>query len=263
MKWLQVERTDGIVRVRLARGKTHALDAELVDELGETFAQLARDTGVRAVILSATGERFFCNGLDVSSLMPLDRAALGAFLDRFIGLYTDMYIFPRPLVVAINGHAMAGGLILALTGDYQIVGAESCMLGLTEVRLGLPVPMGAICMLSALVGAREAHRLALTGEPVLPEAAYRCGLIHEVTSSHHLVEVAETVASDLAATPTPAFARTKAYLRAGVVNAMRAALERSREDFLDCWFLPETRAALEALVNRAAGARRTAGHAPA
>ncbi len=253
MKWLQIERSDGLVRVLLNRGKAHALDSELVAELQSTFSTLAGQADVRAVILSATGDRFFCNGLDVPALLPLARAELGAFLDRFIGLYTEMYVFPRPLVVAINGHAMAGGLVLALTGDYQIVGAESCMLGLTEVRLGLPVPMGAICMLSALVGPREAHHLALTGEPVLPEAAYRCGLIHEVTSSRHLREVADTVARDLAATPTPAFARTKAYLRAGVVSAMRASFERSREDFLDCWFLPETRAALEALANRSGG----------
>lgn len=252
MKWIEVERMDGLVRLTLNRGRAHALDSELVDELLGSFGELKEDDSVRAVILTGAGDRFFCSGLDVGALLSLDQVGMAGFFDRFIELFTRMYRFPRPLVVAINGHAIAGGLILALTADYQVVGAESATLGLSEVQLGLPVPLGAICMLSALVGPREAHRLALTGERLLPEAAYRAGLIHEVTSSRHLREVSETVARDLASTPPTGFAHTKRYLRLNVVTSMTAGARSSRDEFLECWFDPKVQAGLQALARRSA-----------
>lgn len=252
MMWLEMERSDGLVRLTLNHGRTHALDSQLVDDLLGSFRALKGDAGIKAVILTGAGDRFFCSGLDVGALLPLTRADMADFFDRFTALFTEMYLFPRPLVAAINGHAIAGGLILAMTADYQIVGAETATLGLSEVQLGLPVPMGAICMLSALVGPREAHRLALSGERLLPEAAYRSGLIHEVTSSRHLREVSETVARDLASTPASGFAHTKRYLRLNAATAMGAGAVASRNEFLDCWFEPAAQAALRKLAQRSA-----------
>lgn len=252
MKWIEIERNEGLVRLTLERGKAHALDPELVDELLGAINALREDDTVRAVILTGAGERFFCSGLDVGELLPLDRAAMSRFFARFIELFTAMYAFPRPLIAAINGHAIAGGLILALTADYQIVGAESATLGLSEIQLGLPVPFGAVCMLSALVGQREAHRIALTGERMLPEAAYRAGLIREVTSSRHLREVSETVARDLSATAPAGFGLTKRYLRLSTLAEMRAGATTSCEEFLDCWFGPAAQGALQALARRSA-----------
>lgn len=246
--WLRRETQDGITRLTLDRGRTHSLDPELVGELRTAFDELAREEAVRAVILTGAGDRFFCNGLDVAALLPLTRDEMCRFYDTFIGLVIEMYLFPRPLVAAINGHAIAGGLILALTADYQLIGAENRYVGLSEVRLGVPVPEAAILMLTTLVGSRMAHRIALRAETVLPETAYRTGLVHEVTSFKHLITVAETVAGDLASTPSAAFGITKRYLRSPTAGAMYASAVESREEFVECWFLPATRKSLEKLA---------------
>src|SRR5512140_2522215 len=123
--WLRRESTDGLVRLTLDHGKTHALDPGLVGELHDAFARLAADDSVKCVILTGSGDRFFCNGLDVAALLSLSREELSQFYDSFIELCGEMYLFPRPLVAAINGHAIAGGLILALTADYQLLAAET------------------------------------------------------------------------------------------------------------------------------------------
>lgn len=248
--WLRTETLDGLVRLTLDRGKTHALDPELVGELRAEMDRLSRDDSIRGVILTGAGDRFFCNGFDLAALVPLGREEVSRFYDTFIGLCVEMYLFPRPLIVAINGHAMAGGLILALTADYQLIGAENRYVGLTEVGLGLPVPQAAVLMLSALVGSRTAHRIALCGETLLPEAAYRAGLVHEVTSYKHLPTVAETIGRDLSRSPAPAYGITKRYLRSATAAAIYATAVESREEFVHCWFLPETQACLRKLAER-------------
>lgn len=250
MKWLKLTKTDGLARLVMDRGKTHALDPVIVDELRTAFNDLRSDESVKAVILTGAGDRYFCNGLDVAALLELKNGEMVRFFDSFIALYTEMYLFPRPLVAAINGHAMAGGLILAMTADFRLIGAENRYVGLTEVRLGLPVPDGAVQILTSIVGNRIAQRLALSGEPLLPEAAYRAGLINEVTSFKHLDEVAETVARDLATVPGTAYGYTKRYMRLPTASAMQATAVQSRDEFLHCWNLPETRATLEKLAAR-------------
>jgi len=253
MNPLQIERRDRLVWVRLDRDKTHSLDPDIVRRLRALFEEMAHDDSVGAVILSGLGDRFFCNGLDVARLMELSRREMTHFVDQFLGLCRDMYLFPRPLVAAINGHAMAGGLILALTADYRIVCDENRSLGFTEIRFGLPVPREAVMILSELVGNRTAHRLVLSGEILLPEAAYRAGLVHEVTSFRHLQSVAETVAEDRASLPQVAYARTKRYLRSATADSMAPLATSSRDEFLECWYLPETQAALKKLTQKQSG----------
>ncbi|TPW14708.1 MAG: hypothetical protein FD129_1036, partial [bacterium] len=94
------------------------------------------------------------------------------------------------------------------------------------------------------------HRLTLSGETLLPEAAYRAGLVHEVTSFRHLKTVAETVAAERAALPHVAYARTKRYLRSATASSMAPLAASSRDEFLECWYLPETQAALRKLSQR-------------
>ncbi|HEX7880762.1 MAG TPA: enoyl-CoA hydratase/isomerase family protein [Candidatus Eisenbacteria bacterium] len=253
MSPLQIDRRERHVWVRLDKGKTHSIDPDMVGRLRALFEELAHDDSVGAVLLSGLGDRFFCNGLDVDCLLALNRREMTRFVDDFLGLCRDLYLFPRPLVAAINGHAMAGGLILALAADYRIVCDENRSLGFTEIRLGLPVPREAVMILSELVGNRTAHRLVLSGEVLLPEAAYRAGLVHEVTSFRHLETVAETVAAERAALPHVAYARTKRYLRSATAELMAPLAASSRDEFLECWYLPETQAALKRLAEKRRG----------
>lgn len=250
MGLIDVERRAGRVWLRLNRGKTHTLDSALLTELSGRFHELADDPECRAVVLAGAGDRFFCNGLDVPTLLAMSRGELSAFLHLFLGVIHQLYLFPRPLVAAINGHCMAGGLILALTADYRIVGDENRFLGFSEINLGLPVPRGAVLMLSDLVGNRIAHRLVLDAETLLPEAAYRLGLVQEVVAFRHLEVVADTVAGERGNRPPEAYALSKRYLRAQAAEMMVATEPDSREEFLNAWFLPGTQAALRKLAER-------------
>lgn len=232
------------------RGRTHTLDDSLLQELSDRFRTLADDPDCGAVILAGSGDRFFCNGLDVQSLIAKSPKELDRFVRLFHDVIHQLYLFPRPFVAAINGHAMAGGLILALTADYRIIGDENRFLGFTEVNLGLPVPHPAVLMLCDVVGNRVAHRLVLDAETILPEAAYRVGLVHEVVAIRHLETVADTVAADRAGHPASAYALSKRYLRGATARSMAECEEASRREFLEAWYQPATQAALQQLAQR-------------
>src|SRR4051812_36213393 len=134
-----VESKDGIALVRMDRPPANALDPTLGRALIETAEQLRADVP-RAVVLTGTGQ-FFCAGLDLKVVPTLSRAEQREMVLGVSRLVHAWCAMPCPVVGAVNGHAIAGGLVLALTADYR-VGCPVGKLGLTEVRVGVPYPAG-------------------------------------------------------------------------------------------------------------------------
>src|SRR5215475_12883899 len=111
---MRVSINDGIAEVRLQRGKVNALNEEAVEELARSLQSLAADPHVKAVILTGDGP-FFSFGFDIPEFLSYTRESFSAFLKKFTGLYTYLFTYPKPVVAALNGHAVAGGCMLALT----------------------------------------------------------------------------------------------------------------------------------------------------
>ena len=106
--------------LRLDRAVTNAIHGQLLHALGTALSEAAGSSAARAVVLSSTGEKFFSIGLDIPSLYPLDREGFAHFLHSYNRLTHQMLTFPKRLVAAIRGHAVAGGCILALGCDYRV-----------------------------------------------------------------------------------------------------------------------------------------------
>src|SRR5688572_9914072 len=117
-----IERTqqDGILTIRLAHGKVSAIDIELVEALARAFAEIPGDDDVRAVILPGTGST--CSaGVDLFRLVAGGPEHVDRLYPALSRMLLDLFTLPRPLVVAVNGHAIAGGCIFALMGDYRLM----------------------------------------------------------------------------------------------------------------------------------------------
>src|SRR5262249_13314731 len=159
--------------------------------------------GSEAVVLSGAPRRF-SGGLDVPSLLRLDRAAIREAWESFIGLMRDIAAAEIPTVAALTGHSPAGGAVLAVVTDYPVRASGPFLVGLNEVQVGLPVPPPVLAGLVHVVGARQAERLGAGGLLLDPTEALRLGLVDEVVAPDEVVPRALAWARELLSRPRQA-----------------------------------------------------------
>jgi len=237
-------RHDNVLELRLARPPVNALDPKLVAALREAIAH-APAQGVRAIVLSGP-PGMYSAGLDVPTLLTLDRAGMIAFWNDFFGLVRTIARSPIPIVAAITGHSPAGGAVLAIFCDYRIMARGAFKIGLNEVQVGLTVPEPIQVGLRRLVGPYRAERLMVAGAMIETEEAVRIGFVDESLEVAEVVPRAIAWCQKLLALPHEAMSSTRRLARAD----LHAALDRADvgEDFADAWFAEEAQTTLRALV---------------
>lgn len=247
MPTVRRERAGNLVLLRLDKKRGNAIDGPLVEDLLTAARDLAADRDVRGVLLASAHPKLFCPGLDLVSLVELDRAALGAFMLRFVEMMTALYSLPKPLVAAVSGHAVAGGCVLALTADWRIL-ARGARVGLNEVKVGLPLPWSVALLLKSVVPAAALSRVALLGRDVSGEEALSAGLADELAEVEGFENTCLERLAEFAEKGSRALATTKRYLRASVLAEMKAGETELLGEFLDAWFSPETQERIRAIV---------------
>lgn len=222
---IERDERDGVAIVRLAHGPVNALDLELVTAITETFTELDRSDH-RAVVFTGAG-RAFSAGVNLWRIVDdgpdyVDRY-LPALTDAFMAVFTT----GKPVVAAVNGHAIAGGCILASGCDYRVMAAGR--IGVPELLVGVPFPMSALEILIDAVGPHRARELVLTGATHEPPQALERGLVDEVVPGAEVVDRALSIANGLAAiTPPDTYRLTKHLLRLPATE--RLARHRAAED---------------------------------
>jgi enoyl-CoA hydratase/carnithine racemase len=207
----------GVTIVRIDRPPVNAIDPELAAAGIELLEELSSESA-GAVVITGTGASF-CAGLDLKVAPTLDAGQQESMREAVNGLLGGWALFPRPLVTAVNGHAIAGGLILALCGDYRVAGPGGSF-GLTEVNVGVPYPPAAIAIVRSELPRPAARRLALGGQLIDSRAACEEGLFDECVPEDELLGRAVAAAQRLAPLAGPAYTATKRALRAEVARAV-------------------------------------------
>jgi len=249
VKYVNVVRQGVVATVVMSRGKVNALNGELVTELKETFGTLAADESLRAVIITGQG-KFFSFGLDVPEFMHYSREDFKRYLSGFAEVYADLFLFPKPVVAALNGHTIGGGCLLAAACDVRLMVSGKTKVSLNEITFGSTVFAGGVEMLAYWVGRKNAQDVLFTGGLFSAEEAQAMGLVDRVTTEEDLASEAARVAADLAAKPPQAFASMKMLLRKPVVDAFRPREVRSVEEFLDIWYSESTTEQLKDILIR-------------
>lgn len=238
--------SDGVALLTLSSGKANAMSAELLETLDGLLEQLEHSDAATAVV---TGyDRFFSAGLALPTLIDHDRPAMKKFITRFSQVMARLYAEKRPVVAAVNGHAIAGGCVLALMCDLRIMAEGDFKIGLNEVQLGIGLPSVVIESLRNAVPPRSLLPLAMEGALVSPSQARDLGLVDEVVPQAELLPRALQRAKSLAAAPSSGVSQVKAALRRPALEAMRAHDEI--ENWLDSWFSPPARERLARAVAR-------------
>lgn len=250
---LDLIRHDSILEVRMAHPPVNALGEDLVRHLRKAIEE-APAGGARALLLSGR-PGLFSAGLDLPSLLQLDRAAMRAFWLDFFGLCAALARSPIPVASAITGHSPAGGAVLAIMGDYRVMArsadpAKPFRIGLNEVQVGLAVPEAIQIALRRLVGPHRAERLLVAGAMIDPETALAVGFVDELADPDRVVARTLEWLGGLLELPPHAMLGTRRLARADLAAVFADPAALGIDGFLDSWFAPETQAALNAVVAR-------------
>ncbi|MEY2431339.1 MAG: enoyl-CoA hydratase [Acidimicrobiaceae bacterium] len=212
---IHVTTEDGVTILRIDRPPANALDPSLLNAGVEVIEELMA-APPDALVITGTG-RFFSSGADLR-VVPALSADEQASLARAISiLFAGVYQFPRPVVAAVNGHAVAGGLIVALCADHRIVGTSG-QFGLTEVKVGIPFPSAAMAVVQRELTPPIVRRLVFGTELFDAHTAVQYDIFDEVVDDDHVVSRAIEKARELAALPQATYAAVKSRLRAGAFD---------------------------------------------
>lgn len=237
-------RDGGIALVTLDRPPVNAIDPALVSELSDAITEHA---GAAAIVLTSS-QSLFSAGWDLRTVSAFDRGQMESFLGEFSVLLRRMFALETPLVAALPGHAIAGGLILASPADERIAAEGKGEYGLSEVALGVPIPRACYEIFRYVLGDREAERLAAAGDNVAVDRALEIGLVDRIVPAADLLDAALDRARQLAGRSRAAYAEIKRRARARTLRRYDRALEN--DPFLEFWFSDEARRRLDALVER-------------
>ena len=225
------EASGGVAVIRFDRPPANAIELAVTEEFDALLGALEA-APPKAIVLTGTGGTFSA-GLDLKSVPaygPDQRRALVLSINRMV---RRLYGFPRPVVAALNGHAIAGGLVLALSCDLRIAAAGASKIALSEVNVGIPFPLGPLLVVSDAVAGTARRDLALFGKIFDPQAALAAGLIDEIVSPESTLARAIERAVALAA--LPGFRLIKAQLRTETLGKLDRANSAGDDPLLAHW----------------------------
>jgi enoyl-CoA hydratase len=228
---ITLERTDAVATIRIDRPKAmNALDADTLRALARAVRDVRRDADVRAVVVTGTGPKAFSAGADIAAMAAMSPGDGHAYSQLGHEVFNRLEALDVPVVAAVNGAALGGGLELALACDF-IVAAEHARLGLPETSLGLIPGFGGTQRLALRVGLAQARQLVYLGRVIEAAEALRIGLVDRVMPGDTLAEAAGSLARELAGRAPVALAQAKRLTRAAAHAAMAPALAHEVDAF--------------------------------
>jgi enoyl-CoA hydratase len=228
----------GIAVLTMAHGKANALDTEFCRTLAARLGELARSDG-KAVVLTGQGT-IFSAGVNLKRYAAEGADYIRDFLPALHELYDAAFNLPKPLVAAINGHAIAGGAVLACCADRRIMARGSGRIGITELQVGVPFPALAFETVRFAVPHRYLGEFALGAATYATDDALARGWVDEVVEADALLPRAMEVARQLAALSPPAFSQTKKQIRQAVADNYAKHGAATDEAVTAIWTAPQT-----------------------
>jgi enoyl-CoA hydratase len=213
-------RDDGVTMVTADRPPANAMDVTLLRDLVAAIEQVAADPPSAVVLAGRPG--FFSAGADLKAVPGYGPDEQRAMVEGINRMALGVYALPCPVVGAITGHAIAGGLVLAICTDLRVASSAG-RYGLTEVKVGVPYPQGAIGVVQAELQPQAVRKLAFGNQLHDAQTCLELGVFDEVAEPELVLPRAQEIARDLATLPADVYARTKNDLRGATIERLRAA----------------------------------------
>ncbi len=247
---VRVENRDGIAVVTVNRPKAlNALSPDVVAALEARFAELETDETVRGIILTGAGEKAFIAGADIAAMSALTPMQARAWGRRGQTLLFKIENLPKPVIAAVNGYALGGGLEIAMACDF-IVAAPEAKLGQPEVLLGVIPGFAGTQRLARLVGVGKAKQLCMTGEQITAEEAHRIGLVAELAPRADIVARCEQILRKILDNGPIAVRLAKEVINRGVNMDLEAAASLELDAFALCFSTSDQKEGMKAFLEK-------------
>jgi enoyl-CoA hydratase/carnithine racemase len=240
------QREAGVALMRLDRAPVNALNPAFLTTIDEAMDTLEADGAVRSVVLCAEGKTL-SGGMDLKELQGFSADDERAMVQGLNKTYGRIYGFPKPVICAAHGPAIAGGMFFALTSDYRVAG-ERAVFGLAEIRVAVRFPIGPMEIARHELAPNALRRIMLGGQNHDAATAMALGVVDEVVPTDRVLDRAIEVATSYAGLPPETFASIKRAIRGDVLEQVRAAVEDGADPMLDGWFTEETGDATRAVL---------------
>ncbi len=250
-EFVRVETDQAVATIRLDRPPMNALNAQVQDEIAAAAAEVSADDAVRGVVLYG-GERVFAGGADIKEMADASYAAMSADSRRLQAAFTAVARIPKPVVAAVTGYALGGGLELALCADFRVVG-QGARVGQPEILLGIIPGAGGTQRLPRLVGPARAKDIVFTGRFVAAEEALAIGLADRVVPDADVYDAARELVARYATGPALALRAAKQAIDEGLETDLSTGLEIERLQFSALFATEDQRTGMHSFIENGPG----------
>ena len=245
--WLRLElQSDGIMLVTMQNAPVNALNPSRLKDLESLFSKLAADTATKVVVL-ASDLKVFSAGLNLKEAQHYDLADQKAIVDGFHKTFLEIFAFPKPLIVAVEGAAIAGGFFPVICSDYRVAGPRASF-GLAEVRVGVGMPAGLMEIIRSMLSPNDLRLILQSGSAIQVDAAIQAGIVDELVQVGGALDQALKIARDYAKIPSKAYATVKHQIRADTIAILKIEVEKSASSDPVPWFTEETATAMAKMI---------------
>jgi len=239
MSFIDISMNHGVATLTLNREKVNALNETMIEQIESSLKILETNEAVKSIILTGQG-KFFSFGFDIPEFLGYSKDSFIRYLTKFTNLYTYLFLFPKPVVTALNGHTIAGGAMLASACDYRIMVSGKARISFNEITFGATVFAGSVDMLKFCVGQRNAQSILYSGAMYSAGEAKVLGLINQISSIESLLSDARKAATEFIQKDIMAFGSIKKHLREPISKTMIEREKASVKEFADIWYSDKT-----------------------
>jgi enoyl-CoA hydratase/carnithine racemase len=246
---------DGIVVIRLNRPPMNPLSRAVLEQLRDVARAVGDDSDVKAVVI-AGGEKAFAAGADIAEFS--DQAGARQIEDAFRAAFDAVAQMPRPVIAAIRGYALGGGLELAMACDLRVA-SDTARVGQPEILLGIIPGAGGTQRLARLVGPARAKEIIWSGRQLRAEEAHTIGLVDRVVPGHEVEDAALHWARELGRGAVVAMGLAKRVIDDGLGRPLDEGLDLEREAFIEVFGTEDARTGVQSFLEHGPGKARFSG----
>lgn len=249
MSYIDLNIAEEIATITIHRPPVNALNDQVVEELSGVLDIVESPETIRSIVFTGKGS-FFSFGFDVPGFMSYTRDDFEQYLLRYSNLIKRIFIFPKPVIAALNGHTVAAGTVLALACDHRIMQSGKAKIALNEMTFGSTVFSSVTEPLKYAVGQKRAEQILYSGQMYSAGDALSLGLVDMITAEDEFEKAVSECAGDFALKDTASFASVKRMLRHETLNNIEKVENETISEFVDIWYSESTRKNLEKIEIR-------------
>ncbi|MBR9980261.1 MAG: enoyl-CoA hydratase/isomerase family protein [Desulfatitalea sp.] len=227
----------------------NALNSALLEEFSRAVSAVAADEDIRVLVLTGAGDKAFVAGADITELARLDTLKAKVFINRGLSIINALTQLPIPVIAAVNGFALGGGLEIAMACDF-IYASEKAAFGQPEIKLGLIPGYGGTQRLPRIIGVGQAKELLLTGKMIPAAEALRLGIVNKVVAPEALMDTVMATAKEMAAMGRVSLRAVKQAVDNGLNTDLATGLRIETDAFALCMASPDAKEGTSAFLEK-------------